>query len=360
MWFLKIGQWSLSSWMLSHQPRFHKQTFWHFVTMAASHHHISIVDNADIKNCDVIFGRGANCAYHVGSIALKVAVVSKLESYFLATSPQSKTLITLDVVNSIKLVKGRFFTNKLPYSMASGISSSMPLGEYVWYEVSSKEARLKVRELFRDCIKSIQREGPASILLSKLGVDELVNKVLPFDQIVHHIANSSSIRNRASAARKRLAKKTTGNKASSGCIPHSKNTKSLSIGTIPTSTISVGIDHHFTSHQVDVSTMGSHISLLNQLNGRSTTLHDDTLLSAFPISASCSRLDNKLLMSTSCSHYKPARLQQRMLTNINQESEMFFHLNESRFDLLFVPASVPDGDIDPLSSNFFANERDDS
>lgn len=150
-----------------------------------------LVDELDIKQFDVLLGRGALCGCHVGSIALKVAVASKMKAYVMSPSHKAKTLLTLDLVHSVKQAGGRFLISM--YNGRRVIRKGLIRDPDCWYEVNEKEARIKVREVFRDCIKSDQKVGHPSILLDKLGLSGLFNRDLIFVDVVEYISNSSSI-----------------------------------------------------------------------------------------------------------------------------------------------------------------------
>lgn len=183
----------------------------------------NIVNDADIKQCDVLLGRGVLCACHAGSMALKVVVASRMESYLKEPGQKPKTRLTLDILHSVHLAGGRFLVKRLPLRASTGNNSAITLEiDCCWYEINDKEARLKVRELFRDCIKSAKKEGVASELLRKLGLTEIFCEVSTFVDIVEHITNSSTIRDYTSS-RKDLVEQRVKNESASGSTINNTN-----------------------------------------------------------------------------------------------------------------------------------------
>lgn len=149
------------------------------------------VRNSEIKFQDVLLGKGGPSACHVGTVAMKVIIEARLDTYLkanlLARSGKTnvKTLITLQVVNSVQLAGGHFLAQK---AQAGNPSNRQ------WYVMTNVEARIKVRELFREFIKNqtLKRRHPC-VLLEKIGLSGLFNKNSTFGEVVSYIAASSDI-----------------------------------------------------------------------------------------------------------------------------------------------------------------------
>lgn len=341
--------------------------------MTPSDQQIGFVDNANIQYCDVLLGRGAHCARHVGSLAFKVVVASKLEAYILASSRKKKTMITLEAVKVVQVAGGRFLTRIV------SANNSTTLGDNdCWHEVSEKEARIKVREQFRDCIKSTHREGFASVLLYKLGLTSLFSaEVLPFFEIVQHVMHSSA----ACSARKHIAGgRNIEKKASGGYRCNNiEDSKSFSINissdrvtspiVTPTKSplrstnnndtvlLQSFLEDHAIASQVNM------LPLCNQSDIYPTLCnwHDarSLPLSTFDFSFLLEDKEpSQKNVNDSCCNNETG-WKQRMQTVLDHESKMCFDLNEHDFDLILKsPNSTENNASESLSSFLFSNEHD--
>lgn len=146
------------------------------------------VHSSNINQFDVLLGRGAFCAFHTGSIAFKALVVSRLSSYVKPESRKVKTLLTLEIISSIQRNGGRFLVKNEDTKAQSAASKHS-----YWYEIGRSEARIKVRDVFRDCIKSIQKLGLPSVLLEKVGMSGLFGGNSTFNEIAKHVQKSTNV-----------------------------------------------------------------------------------------------------------------------------------------------------------------------
>lgn len=157
-------------------------------TKEAQEKHYS-VHTSDIKQNDVVLGKGALWASHVGSIAFKAVIESRLELYIDTDNALSwksaKTDLTLDVLGMIQSTGGRFL-RKGPALLGADSNH--------WKVLNKSEARVKIRDAFRDCVKNIRNKRRPSALLDKIGVSKLFNKSSTYFEIVEHVARSSDIR----------------------------------------------------------------------------------------------------------------------------------------------------------------------
>lgn len=148
------------------------------------------VRNSGIKLQDVLLGKGGPSACHIGTVAIKTIIEARLGTYLEAKSltnggkTNAKTLITLQVVTSVQLAGGRFLATK----------DQVGSNSHQWYVLSNTEARIRVRELFREFIKNQTRKHryPCA-LLNKAGLSGLFTKNATFEEVVLHIAASANI-----------------------------------------------------------------------------------------------------------------------------------------------------------------------
>lgn len=151
---------------------------------------------SDIQQHDVVFGSNALCEGHVGTIAFKAIIESRLDMYVSKTIRKEKTALTRRVLHMIQSTGARFLTQ------ANQVESDL------WYQLNATEARLKVREAFRYIVKNIRKQRQPSVLLGKIGLSKLVNNETTYIAIVEYVAQSSAIqnfvssRNRSSQRRK--------------------------------------------------------------------------------------------------------------------------------------------------------------
>lgn len=140
-----------------------------------------LITSSEIEQEDVLLGRGALCTFHVGTIAWKAIVESRLDLYHKAKSKQI-TNLTLSVLNMVHATGGRFLQHD---------SSAARMG--FWFEMDDKEARIKVRDAFRQCIKNLRQHRLPSALVDRLGISRLLNKHLTYSMIVDYVSKSTEI-----------------------------------------------------------------------------------------------------------------------------------------------------------------------
>lgn len=145
--------------------------------------------DSEVKMQDVLLGKGGPSAFHVGTVAMKAVIEARLAMYINSNllvkggKTLVKTLITLQVVNSVQLVGGRFLEK-----------ISQVGNPDQWYVMANFEARIKVRELFREFIKNqTTRQRLPCALLDKIGLSGLFNQNSTYIEIVLHVANSPDI-----------------------------------------------------------------------------------------------------------------------------------------------------------------------
>lgn len=151
----------------------------------------ALVNTSAITEFDILFGRGAYCSCHMGSIALKVIVVSRLDSYVKSKSQTVKNHITRDILRAVQLSGGRFLA-KLEQGKTTG-NKLCKTDNAWWYEIERKKAHIKIRDTLRDCIKSIRKVGYPSVLLYRTGLSGVFDRDSTFPQIIEHAAKSSTV-----------------------------------------------------------------------------------------------------------------------------------------------------------------------
>lgn len=139
----------------------------------------------DIHQHDVLLGLGSVCAGHVGTIAFKAVIESRMDLYVGLKSRKAKTALTLSVLAMLQAAGSRFFRQECRHG-----SDAM---QY-WRKLNTKEARLKIRDAFRDLVKNVRNQRRASALLDNLGLSNSVEIESTFADIVEYVSNSSSIR----------------------------------------------------------------------------------------------------------------------------------------------------------------------
>eukprot|EP00545_Synedropsis_sp_CCMP1620_P010110 CAMPEP_0119005848 /NCGR_PEP_ID=MMETSP1176-20130426/1964_1 /TAXON_ID=265551 /ORGANISM="Synedropsis recta cf, Strain CCMP1620" /LENGTH=182 /DNA_ID=CAMNT_0006957701 /DNA_START=142 /DNA_END=687 /DNA_ORIENTATION=- len=162
--------------------------------------HIHFVDTSEIKTQDVLLGKGGASGGHVGTIAFKALVESRLDSYRNAnyTMRNGKNILTLQVVHLIHLSGGRFLTT----DAHPGVESSRR-----WSVLESMVARIKVREYFREFIKNVQKQRRPCVLLDKIGLSGIFCKNSTYTEIVFYVATSPHIRDFLSARNEVIEKR---------------------------------------------------------------------------------------------------------------------------------------------------------
>lgn len=143
-----------------------------------------LVHSRDIKQNDVVIGKGTICAFHIGTIAWKAIVESRLATYMNATrssAKKEKTRLSLEVLGMIHSSGGRFLTFETSQHIVG------------WYEMGHREARIKVRDAFRSAIKNLRERRQPFALLDKIGLSKLLHKNSTYHEMVDHISKSSEI-----------------------------------------------------------------------------------------------------------------------------------------------------------------------
>ena len=105
------------------------------------------------KLTDILLGRGRPIMRHPGNTVLRNIVQMKLEEYDSAKSKKEKTVVTWDVLRTLKGKYGARFLNQ------ENIANS-GLG---WVEVSNERAREKIRVAFRDLLAKIMKTNAAEM-----------------------------------------------------------------------------------------------------------------------------------------------------------------------------------------------------
>ena len=123
-----------------------------------------------VKEQDVLLGRGKCNFKHCGNIAYRMLIDTRLEKYIASDSRSEKTHMVVEVVESIFESGGRF----LKQNGSSGNA---------WFVVDKKTAREKVGHSFRDAIKAKNgvtarlEEKPGSPISAKSSFSEILRYI---------------------------------------------------------------------------------------------------------------------------------------------------------------------------------------
>lgn len=150
---------------------------------------------SDVKPHDVILGKTSFCVGHVGTIAWKAIVESRLETYVNATLKSAKkeiTQLTLQVLSMVHTSGGRFLKLKMAHTTVGAIAKLKECSSFAdgLCEMSDKEARIKVRDAFRYCIKNVRNMRQPSVLLNKMGLSRLLSDTVTYDEIIEYIVKN--------------------------------------------------------------------------------------------------------------------------------------------------------------------------
>lgn len=138
-----------------------------------------LIHSSDIQQEDVLLGMGVQCTGHVGTVACKAIVESRLQMY-VEGKKDEKTKLTLQVIALVEEAGGRFLKR----------DSNSDL----WSKLSKTDSRVKIREAFRGCIRRVKNQLMPCALLKKIGLSEIFTKNSTYIEIVDHVAKSAEIR----------------------------------------------------------------------------------------------------------------------------------------------------------------------
>ena len=173
-----------------------------------------LIEDSELRDHDVLLGRTAACAGHVGTIAFKAFIASRLDLYEIAACRRDKTEVTRDVLDSIKLTGSRIFArscsekrDKLGQETATSYQpaveqdlkqslSVISRSSYLLEVLDDSKARVKIRDALRDCGKSRakQQQGQASVLLYKMGLSGIFTMTTSCTKILDYVAKSARVR----------------------------------------------------------------------------------------------------------------------------------------------------------------------
>lgn len=148
------------------------------------------IHRSAIQAEDIMLGKDFHCRSHVGSIALKVLIQTRIHIYVSDDASsvlrKHKTKLTKEVVAMIHNAGGRFLVQTPNFQHKEK--------DLYWRVLGQNEARVKVRDHFRDYIKNIQNQRSPSVLLQKIGVSNLFNQRATYDVILNYIAHCPQVR----------------------------------------------------------------------------------------------------------------------------------------------------------------------
>ena len=140
---------------------------------------------SEIKEQDVLLGRGKCNFKHIGNMAYRMLIETRLEKYIASDSRSEKTHMVVEVVESIFESGGRFLKQEQG-SSADG-----------WFVVNKKTAREKVGHSFRDAIKA--KNGVITQVEEKRGSS--ISAKSSFSEILRYIERENSWRNTTTTAK---------------------------------------------------------------------------------------------------------------------------------------------------------------
>lgn len=147
--------------------------------------------NEDIKQSDILIGKGKKYTDHVGTIAFKAFIGLHVAEYMNeVTGSSDRALMTGEIVDIVKSHGGRFLKET---RFDSGI----------WVEINQKDAREKVRYSFRDAIESQRKERPRA-LLTKVQISVDIHKEDSFGEILNKLSSDPAVHRFLATSKKNL------------------------------------------------------------------------------------------------------------------------------------------------------------
>lgn len=138
-----------------------------------------------IRDIDILCGKGKYCTDHIGSIAYKAILETRLPQYMNPNAEScDKTFMTVEMITMVMSEGGRFMREKKK-------------GSGIWVELCKTAAREKVRDGFRDAVKSCRKKkssantGPT--FLTRIGFSIPVTKDTTFAELVVKISEDPSM-----------------------------------------------------------------------------------------------------------------------------------------------------------------------
>lgn len=155
--------------------------------------------NEDIKQSDILIGKGKKYTDHVGTIAFKAFIGLHVAEYMNeVTGSSDRALMTGEIVDIVKSHGGRFLKET---RFDSG----------VWVEINQKDAREKVRYSFRDAIESQRKERPRA-LLTKVQISVDIHKEDSFGEILNKLSSDPAVHRFLATSKKNLKGRKARNK----------------------------------------------------------------------------------------------------------------------------------------------------
>lgn len=173
-----------------------------------------------IRDIDILCGKGKYCTDHIGSIAYKAILETRLPQYMNPNAEScDKTFMTVEMIEMVMSEGGRFMREKKK-------------GSGIWVELCKTASREKVRDGFRDAVKSFRKKkssantGPT--FLTRIGFSIPVTKETTFAELVVKISEDPSMtkflvksKQRQEAMERTLRRRNSTNAARSSLLPTS-------------------------------------------------------------------------------------------------------------------------------------------
>lgn len=127
-----------------------------------------IIAKSSLRRYDVLLGRSKRSAMHIGNVAFRAFIDSRLEAYTGAISRSAKIHVVVSLTNDVYKAGGRFLD---------------PKGNELWVKVDRSFARKKVGNSMRDAIKLVNQGRQRQMTIELVRVTENTTFAEIVDQI---------------------------------------------------------------------------------------------------------------------------------------------------------------------------------
>lgn len=127
-----------------------------------------IIAKSSLRRYDVLLGRSKRSAMHIGNVAFRAFIDSRLEAYTGAISRSAKIHVVVSLTNDVYKAGGRFLD---------------PKGNELWVKVDRSFARKKVGNSMRDAIKLVNKGRQRQMTIELVRITENTTFAEIVDQI---------------------------------------------------------------------------------------------------------------------------------------------------------------------------------
>lgn len=136
-----------------------------------------IVAKNGLRRYDVLLGRSKRSAMHIGNVAFRTFIDSRLGAYTTAISRSAKIHVVVALTNDVYKAGGRFLD---------------PKGNELWVKVDRQFARKKVGNSMRDAIKLANKGRGRQMTMELVHIKEDTTFAEIVDQIYECCSNGDS------------------------------------------------------------------------------------------------------------------------------------------------------------------------